>query len=60
MDSKVWDQEYWLPATKHEKELEKKTIELTKYSTQKVKNCKLIAILFGFTLSQSRGSLNKV
>ena len=23
MDSKVWDQEYWLPATKHEKELEK-------------------------------------
>ena len=23
MDSEVWDQEYWLPVTKHEKELEK-------------------------------------
>ena len=28
MDSKVWDQEYWLPATKHEKELEKNWLNL--------------------------------
>ena len=60
MDSGVWDQEYWLPATKHEKEFEKKLIELRKYSTQKVKNCKLTAISFVFTLPQNRGSLNKV
>ena len=28
MDSRVWDKEYWLPATKHEKEFEE-TVDWT-------------------------------
>ena len=28
MDSRVWDKEYWLPATKHEKEFENNWLNL--------------------------------